>query len=102
MEGTTLIAEIKEIVVPFCNFRSENGDISLFKCRENETTSLKQEANRVRKKIGRAAKQLQKPARDGYPTLVVVGYWTPVLDQFLDLEITWAMKGGEHRIRFAR
>ena len=98
-DGPKLIAEIKEIVVPFCSFRSEDGEISLSMCRESETTSLKQEAKRVRNKINRAAKQLQPASGKGFPTLLVVGYWTPVLDQFLDFEIAWAMRGGEHRIR---
>ena len=100
-EGPKLIAEIKEIVVPFCSFRSEDGEISLAMCRETETTSLKQEAKRVRNKINRAAGQLQPASGEGLPTLLVVGYWTPVLDQFLDFEITWAMRGGEHRIRIS-
>lgn len=100
-QGTVVVAEIKEIVIPFCSFRSDDGQVTVEICRENVTTSLKQEAKRVRNKIGRAAKQLQVAAREGYPTLLVVGYWTPMLDQFLDFEIAWAMKGGEHRIRIA-
>ena len=100
-EGPKLIAEIKEIVIPFCSFRSRDGEIAVTVCRENTTSSLKEEAKRVRKKIDRGAKQLQKASGEGYPTLLVVGYWTPVLDQFLDFEIVWAMRGGEHRIRVA-
>ena len=98
-DAPKVIAEIKEIVVPFCSFRSDDGEISLSICREAETTSLKQEAKRVRNKINRAAKQLRPSSGRGFPTLLVVGYWTPVLDQFLDFEISWAMRGGEHCIR---
>ena len=56
-------------------------------CREAKTTILKQEAKRVRNKINRAAAQLKPASGEEIPTLLVVGYWTPVLDQFLDLEI---------------
>ena len=68
-------------------------------CGTGATTSLKQEAKRIRKKIDRAATQLQESAGEGYPTLLLVEYWTRVMDQFLDYEIVWAVKGGEHRIR---
>jgi len=46
-DRSKLIVEIKEIVVPFCGFRSEDGEFSLAMCRETESTSLKQEAKRV-------------------------------------------------------
>ena len=100
-EGPKLIAEIKEIVVPFCSLRTEDGEMSLAMCRETKTTILKQEAKRVRNKINRAAAQLKPASGEGIPTLLVVGYWTPVLGQFLDFEIAWAVRGGEHRIRIS-
>ena len=96
--GVTIIAEIKEIVSPYCMVSTKDGGLVVRRCSNSGKSGMKEIANPIRNKIRKAAPQLRAEAWEGLPTLMIVGHWRSVLDQFMDVEIPWAMKGGEHEL----
>ena len=98
-QRTTVIAEIKEIVRPYCAFVCKRDGVYFSLCREKGETAVQEHRKRVVNKLNKAGPQLRQEASRGIPTIMVVGHWTPVLDGGLDFDIIGAMMGGEYRIR---
>ena len=94
--GITLIVEVKEIVIPF-DVSPEHGGVICIPEKGRHGDKFKS-ADSVRRKIRDAQPQLKPYATQGYPTLLLVGMWTPVLDERLIMDIPIAMKGGGPRV----
>ena len=92
-ETTEIVVEVKEMVFPF-DIVSDNGEpVIQFRETGKEGERFKS-ADRVRKKIKKAFSQLRPYADQGIPTLLLLGHWTPVLDEELAWHIPIAMYGG--------
>lgn len=91
----TLIVEVKEIVIPF-NVSPDHGGVIEISEKGRPGESFKS-ADSVRQKIRQARPQLKPYASEGYPTLLLIGMWTPVLDERLTMDVPIAMKGGGPR-----
>ena len=86
---TEVIIEMKEITTPF---EIENGTVEM-----RETLSPQGRSSfgdPVRDDIKKARDQLKPYSDLGYPTLLLIGMWTPVLDWSLVWDIPIAMYGG--------
>jgi hypothetical protein len=94
--GITLIVEVKEIVIPF-DVSPEHGGVICIPEKGAHGERFKS-ADSVRYKIGDAQPQLKPYTSQGYPTLLLIGMWNPVLDGRLIMDIPIAMKGGGPRV----
>ena len=96
-DRTEAIVEVKEIDTPFK--KDEQGTIILLP-ETGHSKEMKSWGEPVRRKIRKAHPQLKQYAREGYPTLLLIGMWTPAIDGVLDYAIPFAMRGGTPQIRF--
>ena len=92
-ETTEVIVEVKEIVFPF-RIISENGAPVIQIEETGKQGERFKSADRVRQKIKKGYSQLHPYAKQGIPTLLLIGNWTPVLDENLAWHIPIAMYGG--------
>lgn len=97
-DKTNVIIEVKEIVLEF-EIKDINGEPTIEVPETGSSDGRFSSADPVRHKIRAARDQLKAYADAGYPTLLLVGMWTPALDPRLDLDIPIAMYGGGPRIR---
>ena len=95
-ETTEIIVEVKEIVFPF-QIISENGEPVIQIEETGKQGERFKSADRVRQKIKKGHSQLRPYAKRGFPTLLLIGNWTPVLDEDLAWQIPIAMYGGGPR-----
>ena len=95
-ETTEIIVEVKEIVFPF-RIISENGEPVIQIEETGKQGERFKSADRVRQKIKKGHPQLRPYAKQGFPTLLLIGNWTPVLDEDLAWHIPIAMYGGGPR-----
>ena len=94
--STVVIVEVKEIGTPFV-MNSEG--VIIMQPESRRSDEMKSWGVPVRQKIKKAHPQLAPFASDGYPTLLVIGMWTPAIDRDLDFAIPFAMRGGQHGIQ---
>ena len=97
-QRTTVIAEIKEIVVPYCAFVCDRDGMYVSLCRQKGEADVQEHRKRVVNKLNKAGPQLREASKNVIPTLMVLGHWTPLLDGHLDFDIISAMLGGDFRI----
>ena len=88
--------EAKEIDTPFTV--DSEATITLER-KTGRSEEMKSWGDPVRRKIKKAHPQLAPYARDGYPTLLLIGMWTPAIDRELNFAIPFAMRGGKPQIR---
>lgn len=96
-KATEIIVEVKEFVFPF-QIVSENGEPVIQFEETGKQGERFKSADRVRRKIRKAHPQLRHYANQGNPTLLLIGNWTPVLDEDLAWHIPIAMYGGGPKI----
>ena len=92
----TCIIEVKEIAVGFDVSLEHGGVIHILE--EGEPGGKFKSADKVRQKIRKAGPQLKPYAKKGFPTLLLIGMWNPLLDERLIMDIPVAMNGGGPRI----
>ena len=94
-DRTEVIVEAKEIDTPFTV--DSEATITL-QPKTGRSEEMKFWGDAVRRKIKKAHPQLAPYARDGHPTLLLIGMWTPAIDRVLNFAIPFAMRGGKPQI----
>lgn len=92
----TCIIEVKEMAIEFEVSPEQGGVICISEA--GEPGGRFKSADRVRHKIRKAGPQLKAYAKEGLPTLLLVGMWTSTLDELLIMDIPVAMNGRGPRI----
>ena len=94
-EKPTIIVEVKEIGFDF-EVKVTEGSPVINLPETGSAEGRFRSADRVRNKIRKSDRQLQPYAKDGLPTLLLVGVSNPVIDRsvFLPFDIPTAMRGG--------
>ena len=94
--STELIVEVKEL---HTSFEVDPEEFVATIPKRVGSGNRYQPANTIRNKIQSARSQLKRFASNGYPTLLLIGYWNPILDPLLQTDIPIAMYGGGPRIK---
>ena len=95
--NVTCIIEVKEIAIEFEVSLEEHGGVIRIP-EEGEPGGRFKSADKVRQKIRKAGPQLKAYAKEGLPTLLLVGMWNRTLDELLTMDIPVAMNGGGPRV----
>ena len=94
--STELIVEVKELQT---SFEVNPKEVVAMIPKRGGSGNRYQPANTIRNKIQSARSQLKPFASNGYPTLLLIGYWNSILDPLLQTDIPIAMYGGGPRIK---